>query len=83
MISILISCRRGIIKTLPNLKFLDEESLDCVNKNSDTKTIFHPICRAQIIAEDNLLQRQKAELRKFQTESDDGQIAEKLTLQVR
>lgn len=57
-------CRFGIVKTLPKLKFLDGEKLESgMNKDNSTgKTIFYPICAAQIIAQDDFLQRQKSEI---------------------
>ena len=49
---------------MPKLKFLDGEKLQSVaNKNnSDMKTIFNPICGAQILAQDDLLQKQNVEI---------------------
>ena len=55
--------RSGIAKTLPKLKVLDGEKMETAlnTDNSDLKTIFYPICRAQIAAQDDLLRRQNAE----------------------
>ena len=59
-----ILCRFGILKTLPKLQLLDGEKLESAlnEDNSEIKTIFYPICGAQILAQDDLLQRQSAEL---------------------
>ncbi|CAB3997465.1 Leucine-rich repeat and IQ domain-containing 1 [Paramuricea clavata] len=78
--------RFGIVKTLPKLKFLDGEKLESgMNKDNSTgKTIFYPICGAQIIAQDDLLERQKSEIENCQAESnDDNLVVRRLKLQSR
>ena len=54
--------RSGVVKALPSLRLLDGESLENAVAASCVKTIFYPICHAQITAQNDLLARHKGEI---------------------